>query len=82
MKHVVQNTAAWVPVSVSRVILLDGGGVKQITKDISALDMLKMQRQVISCLNTGYCFSHFTTYEVGSFWYCQSHTQDLSIFAS
>lgn len=42
MKNIVQNTAAWVPVSVSRVILLDGGGVKQITKDISALDMLKM----------------------------------------
>ena len=47
MEHVVQNTAAWVPVSVSRVILLEGGGVKQITQDISALDMLKMQLQVI-----------------------------------
>ena len=48
MEHVIQNTAVWVPASVGRVILLDGGGVEHIMKDISStLDQLKMQLQVI-----------------------------------
>lgn len=55
-----QNTADWVPVSVDRVILLDGVAEEQVMIGISStLDLLRMQLQVIrklinSYLNMGY----------------------------